>query len=500
METEDYDDVVLIGAGTTGLALARLLDIEGVRVTLVDPNPIVTNFPRGSHIDDEIMRLFQTLGLADAEPGYMVMDGVVALDPNGDEVFKFDMTEEQTDQGWLPDYQFFQPDFESILRGRLFQSERVTLRLGWRVTRVINKDEGVSVELTHRSTGETQIVEASYVVGCDGARSTTRALVSDATEDLGGTRGAFIVDIYRFVDMPSLPARRSTILASPRPVNYQPGIPPYSRFNFVLTGKEDAAALENPETVYEYLSPWIAPGDYRILRSDVYEYDARLVRGWRRGRVLIAGDAAHLMPPYLGQGMCSGLRDAANLAWKLARIVQGRSDDSLLDTYETERVPNVRGMIEESKRLGNQMAAICDGVEEREDTEVVDRSRAGIGPGIGIAGGCHSGALSAQPEIDGVRLDDIVGYAFALVASAVVLESIPVATRNQWVDWGVRIVPAKDGCESWLAALGADAAIIRPDRYIFSATTGQQELLDAFAQLIDQLSPAKSPAPALPVG
>ena len=485
-------DVVIIGAGTTGLGLARLLEMEGIRVMVVDPNPIVTSFPRGSHIDDEVMRLFQTFGLAHHEPGYMIMDGVVALDPFGVEVFKWPVTEGRTDQGWLKDYQFFQPDFEAAMRGKIFQSELVQLRLGWRASRVVESGDGVEIEITHRSGSETRIVTASYAVGADGSRSTTRALVSDRLEDLGGSRGAFIVDIMCFVDIPLLPPTVSTIFSGDRPVNYQPGIPPHARFNFVLTGKEDLAELTNPETVYEYLSPWIAPGDYRILRSDVYEFDAHLVRGWRRGRIMIAGDAAHLMPPYLGQGLCSGLRDSANLAWKLARVLRGESNDSLLDTYETERSPHVRGMIDESKRQGNLMAAMSAEPQNHGGTEVIDRSRARIGLGVAMGGDPRAGELSAQPEVQGTRLDDVVGYKFAVVASPELIEEIPSGILDSWRAWGSSIVSAESGAKKWLESLGVDAVIIRPDRYLFAATSGRQELCAAFEQLVGQLSPENS--------
>lgn len=487
---DESTDVVVVGAGTTGLALAHLLQMQGIRVMLVDPNPIVTSFPRGSHIDDETMRIFQTLGLAQSEPGYMVMGGVVALDPHGAEVFTWDVTEGRTEQGWLRDYQFFQPDFEATLRGRLYQSDRVQLMLGWRMTSVTDTGDSVEVEIENRRTGQVRSITASYLVGSDGARSVTRDLVSSVVEDLGGTRGAFIVDIMRFVEIESLPATRSTIFSGDRPVNYQPGIAPHARFNFVLTGREDLVNLTNPETVYDYLSPWIAPGDYRILRSDVYEFDAHLAHGWRRGRLLIAGDAAHLMPPYLGQGLCSGLRDAVNLAWKLARVVNGESDDSLLDTYEAERSPHVRGMIEESKRQGNLMAALSSGQIERPaagSAEVIDRSRARIGLGIGIAGDPLVGELSAQPLIGGTLLDDIVGYSFALIALPQVLESIGPQTIQGWQHQGVDVVAADGPAAAWLSDLEAVAVILRPDRYIFSTSSSAESLRQAFAELERQI-------------
>ena len=491
--TTTRTDVLVVGAGTTGLALARLLEMQGLQVTLIDPNPIVIGYPRGSHIDDEVMRLFQTLGMSAAEPGYMVMDGVVAFDPSGREVFKWDDTPGVTEQGWVRDYQFFQPDFEASMRGMLYSSESASLLLGWRMVTAVDTLNGVEVEIVHRTTGETRMVEASYMVGADGARSKTREYLNSRTEDLGGSRSAFIVDIYRFAEIASLPSTRSMIFSGTRPVTYQPGIPPYARFNFMLTGSDDVDTLTDPGTVYKYLRPWIAPGDYRILRSDVYRYDAHLVIGWRLGRILIAGDAAHLMPPYLGQGLCSGLRDAANLAWKLARVIRGTSDDSLLDTYESERSPHVRSMIEESKRQGNLMAALSSGMQSIEQTDVVDRSRLRLVAGAICKDYAHAGSLSAQPMVNGMRLDDLVGYAFALIAHAPVLAAIPADLLTDLRNWGLQIILAGPDCEDWLAALGADAVIVRPDRYIFAAVSGPEELLEATDDLVGQLSVTTSP-------
>lgn len=492
----DTTDVVIVGAGTTGLALARLLDREGVAVTVIDPNRIVAPFPRGSHIDAEVMRLIQTLGLAEAEKDYMVMDGVEGVDEQGGIIFQWQMEQGITAQGWNADYQFFQPDFEAALRGQLQVSERADLLLGWRMTDIRESADGVDVEVTYRATGETRVVHSRYVIGCDGARSTTRPHVTDDVEDLDGTRLALIVDIRRFAPTPHLPERATRMMSGARPVNLQPGIWPNYRFNFTLLG-EDGSRFEDPREVYDYISPWLAPEEYRILRSDVYQWNAHLVRGWKRGRVLIAGDAAHLMPPMLGQGMCSGLRDAANLAWKLARVIHGTSDPALLDTYESERSPHVRDMILESKRQGDLLRDVSLGRMTAADAaaQVIDRAHWSMGPGIGTDTP-GSGTLAPQPRVDGELLDDIVGFRFAIVAEPDVLAGIGADARHSWEDFGIRVVSSGGDGEAsqWLTGIGADAAVIRPDRYLFSVTSGAEELGAAVESLIGQLTGSRETA------
>lgn len=482
-------DVVVIGAGTTGLTLARLLDMQGVSVTVVDPTRIVAPFPRGSHIDAETMRTIQTLGLGSAEQGYMVMDGVEGVTEDGDVLFRWEMEQGTTAQGWKADYQFFQPDFEAALRGQLAVSERATLLIGWRMVDITEVADGVEVKISHHETREVRVLRARYAIGCDGARSKTRDHVTDVVEDLDGTRRALIVDIRLFGDVPShLPARTTRMMSGSRPVNLQPGVPPNYRFNFTLLG-EDGSRFADPREVYDYLRPWLSPDRYRILRSDVYEWNARLATGWRHGRVFIAGDAAHLMPPMLGQGMCSGMRDSANLAWKLARVIKGLSAESLLDSYESERRPHTRDMIVESKRQGDILRDVSLGKMGPPDVsgQVIDRDRWEIGPGILHDGDDHAGDLAPQPRVEGMLLDDIVGYNFALLVDEAVLAMVAPEIRKVGEDFGIHVVIAKGEGAAWLASGGSDAAVIRPDRYVFSATQGAEELNEALGSLFTQL-------------
>jgi len=485
---DDYD-VIVVGAGTTGLILGRLLTVQDVRVAVIDPNRIVCQHPRASHIDDECMRIVQTIGLADQELDYMVMSGFEVWGDSDRLLMSWEMIAGQTDQGWQSDYQFFQPDFEAILRGKLAQTELADLWLGWQVTDLEQHNAHVSVTVQNRATGVSQVVRGGYVVGCDGSRSVVREHVMRELEDFHGTRRSVIIDVQKFTSLDSLPASATYMKAGPRPFTHQPtsqGI--ISRFQFMLIGDEDVETFEDPETVYTLLAPYLAPDSYRIMRADVYAWHSHLVHGWQSGRLLIAGDAAHLMPPALGQGMCSGMRDAANLAWKLAAVVSGAGPDSLLDSYEQERLPHVRAMIIESTRQANIIAAAGRG-EPVAATGTIDRSRGTLARQTSLdhVGYPLAGHLSPQPRAaDGALLDDLVGYRFAVVGSQATIDAVDDATHQAWRELGAVVVPDFGATTLWLADALADAALIRPDRYVFAATHGPEQLAQATALLRTQ--------------
>jgi 3-(3-hydroxy-phenyl)propionate hydroxylase len=300
-------------------------------------------------------------------------------------------------------------------------------------------------------------------------------------EDLNATQRSLIVDIHPFESPAGLHPTRAFIRCNAdRQVTYVPLQPPMLRFELMLEAADEAHVRERPDHVYWMLSSWLAPGSYRVMRTDTYEWHAHLVRGWRQGHLLLAGDAAHTMPPMLGQGMCSGLRDAANLAWKLAAVVSGRSDQSLLDTYESERAAHVRPFILESARQANMVenhGPAC-GAPTAEEPEQLERLRPRLGPGVVDIENVAAGYLAPQPQADdGVLFDDIVGYNFAVFTTPDIAGSVWDETWEMWTDLDARVVTTRSrGLDRWLADHGGDALIVRPDRYTFAVTRGADEL------------------------
>jgi 3-(3-hydroxy-phenyl)propionate hydroxylase len=495
----DVCDVVVVGAGPVGLALARLLVSRGVTVAIVDPNRVVCQHPRATHLDDETMRTIQTLGAGDLERSYLRQAGWWLTGPDQKPFLELAMPDVESDQGWFTDYQFHQPDFESRLRGELAADSLASLWPGWEVTGLEQDESHVRLTLTERETKRAQTLQASFAVGADGASSLVRQHVARDLEDLGGTQRSVIVDVYPFEHPASLPRTTGFIRCeADLPVTYVPLFPPHLRFEFMLSPDQDAHEWARPGHVYQLLSSWLKPGSYRITRTDAYEWHARLVHGWREGRVLLAGDAAHEMPPMLGQGMCSGLRDAMNLAWKLALVVKGASGTELLDTYESERSAHVLPYIVESARQSNMIEAFSHGARPpaAEGAQVVERYRPLLGPGLVAEPAGAVGQLAPQPRgADGARLDDVSGYTFTVVGATNAIAAVDDATRDIWRRLGVVVL--EDGgpaVRDWLRGNGAAAAIVRPDRYAFALAKDTAGLATATRALAGKILKAEVPA------
>jgi 3-(3-hydroxy-phenyl)propionate hydroxylase len=490
----DAYDVAVIGAGPVGLALARLLTGRGVSVAMIDPNRIVCQHPRASHIDDETMRSIQTLGGADLERQYLRLAGSSISGLDGKPFLELHMPDVESDQGWFTDYQMHQPDFESRVRGRLASDPLADLWLGWEATAFTQNSTGVELALSERGTGKSEKLRAAYAVGADGTNSIVRRQIASSVEDLKGTQRSLIVDIYPFEHPASLPRKTCLIRCSEElPVTYVPLYPPHLRFEFMLAPDRDATEMSRPSSVYQLLSPWLEPGSYRITRTDAYEWHARLVHGWREGRVLLAGDAAHEMPPMLGQGMCSGLRDSMNLAWKLAMVVKGHSASELLDTYESERSAHVLPYITESARQANMVEAFIHGVRPpagaSDAPHVVERYRPLLGAGLVEKPEGAVGQLAPQPRgSEGARLDDVSGYRFTVVGDGDSLGGVDDATRNVWQK--LDMVAVRNGgpvVREWLTANNASAAIVRPDRYTYALAKDARSLTAATLALAKRL-------------
>ncbi|MEV7043888.1 bifunctional 3-(3-hydroxy-phenyl)propionate/3-hydroxycinnamic acid hydroxylase [Amycolatopsis sp. NPDC051061] len=490
--TGEHVDVVVIGCGTTGLALARLLEHEGLSVAVVDRGrmPMAR---RATHLDDETMRAFQTLGLHELEKTFSLTGTYRHYDAQWRMVMAMDMNRGLTEQGWQSDYMFHQPDFESVLRGHAHNYARASTWFGWEVTELDATDDEVVLSMREIATDLPSQVTASYVVGADGANSWVRRAMGFTQTDHHATHRSLIIDIMPLVEDERLAGRDSWIQAAIRnPLTMIPIAAPRMRYELMLRPDDDSVEFERTEKAYEVVAPWFAPHEYRLLRCDVYEWRSLTADQWRAGRVLIAGDAAHTMPPHLGQGMCSGIRDATNLAWKLGRVVRGDSPASLLDTYQSERRPHVLAYTTLAAELANHIETL----EAPEEEPVVFQAQAlrpPLGPGVRDEQGELAGTLSAQPRTPSDELlDDVVGYRFALVATPEALAGAD-PTTTEWLEaLDVRTVQAAPGeVAKWLSGLRVVAALVRPDRYLFGAASEPGEL-DA---LVARLGAALAPAP-----
>ncbi|WGR74509.1 MULTISPECIES: bifunctional 3-(3-hydroxy-phenyl)propionate/3-hydroxycinnamic acid hydroxylase [unclassified Bradyrhizobium] len=477
-------DVVIVGRGPVGATLANLLGLCGVRTLVLEREARTYHLPRAVHFDDECMRVFQTIGLADAIlPHVILSPGMRFLDADGRMLLDWSRPQTPTPMGWNLSYRFHQPDLEDVLIGGLNRWPHVTLRNRCDVFALDQDERGVRVRYEDLSNGKLSEIRAGYVVGCDGARSLVRRFIGSGMDDLGFHERWLVVDVLLKRNRDDLGDYSIQHCDPRRPATYVRGTGTRRRWEITVRPDEDSQEVAQPAMVWKLLSRWIAPGDAEIERAAVYTFHSTIAQQWRSGRLLLAGDSAHQTPPFLGQGMCAGIRDAANLAWKLGAILRGRAGAALLDTYQSERLPHVREFIELAIRLGGVIntkaieAGLAAG-EARENAPVkLEVKKPLLGPGLTLNDLPLVGQLAPQFALnDGSRSDDRIGYAHVvLVESAAALSS---RLRSGLSQAGIAILSGDDaeGVGRWLHEHGITAALVRPDRYVQGTARNDAEL------------------------
>jgi 2-polyprenyl-6-methoxyphenol hydroxylase-like FAD-dependent oxidoreductase len=487
-------DCVVIGAGPTGAVLTALLAQRGHRVLVVERDERVFPLPRAVHFDHEIARVLQEVGVMDRLlPTMSAANEYRFENAAGELLVHVVMPRDSASSGWEASYMFVQPQLEQVLRDRLGELVGATAWWGAECVAIAQSDE--TVALTLRRAGRTDVVRARYAIGCDGASSAVRNLLGLEMDDLGFDEPWVVIDTKpkRGIGLDDTTAYQYCNPA--RPTTCVPAGPGRRRWEFMLLPCETRESIATPESVWQLLAPWGGEAALDLVRVAVYRFHALIARQWRSNRVLLAGDAAHQMPPFMGQGMCSGIRDAANLAWKLDLVLSGVASDVLLDSYETERAPHVRHIVETSIALGR---VVCEQDAERaaqRDALLLAARRTGANPlggqggqaariaqGVVQCGSTGAGELFPQPHVrvrDGImRLDDVVGAGARLMLAS----NVDLAT----VDERIAIVSLQDSVSeretsdartvfecggpratAWLRERGAVAALVRPDHYVY---------------------------------
>lgn len=357
----DAYDVAIVGCGPVGALAAALAAQAGLRTVAFDVAPEIYDLPRAIHFDAQIMRLLQQIGIAD-EVRKVVRPWHRSTFTGADgEVLRSHEFPTEEVEGWPPHLLFYQPELERLLRqaarghgAELFMSTEL---------RGFEQDGGeVRLELAH--TGSTETVSAAWMIGCDGASSATRKILGIALDDMRFDEQWLVVDAA-VVEQAGLP-RESRMVCDPRrPSTVIEGRGNHRRWEFMLLPGEDPEVVSSEEHVRRLIGEWIEPSRVDIMRAAVYRFHGLVAHQWRRGRVFLAGDAAHQTPPFLGQGMCHGMRDAENLVWKLREVQAGRSAPDLLDSYTAERKPHVEEIIAMAVAAGRDIC-ITDSVAATE--------------------------------------------------------------------------------------------------------------------------------------
>ncbi len=473
-------DVLIIGGGPTGVTLAALLARRGVSVIVAEKEADIHPLPRAAHIDHEGMRILQEAGAAEAVMATCrSADRYEFRNAKGKVLLCFSGAEQIGPGGWPMANMIHQPSVEAALRMALGQLQSAELHSHWEMRSLSDDGDGVTAGFA-TPDGERSL-RTRWLVGADGARSPVRKACGITFEDLGFEEPWLVVDVL--VDDPSrLPTANLQICDPARPTTCVLMGEGRHRWEFMILPGETPEHVSDPAFVARLLAPWNVEGAVQIERTAVYTFRARIAEHWRKGRVLLAGDAAHQTPPFAGQGLCSGLRDAANLAWKLAAATKGEADTALLDTYQTERAPHVRATINMAIMMGRMVCTTSRWQAALRDTKLGLARMLGklpngppayppISVGAILAGSPGAGRYFPQPiAADGTRLDD------ALAGSGPWL-----ITREQLESGDLR--PFGEALTVWFGKLGATAVMLRPDRHVFGSGV-PDDLTERWEQLL----------------
>lgn len=484
----DQPDVVVVGAGPTGVTAAILLAQAGVRTLVLDRWSDVFPQPRAAHFDDEVYRILARLGVAQQVGAITIPGaGLRLLSPSHVTLAQFDRTDPRTSNGYPQANMFDQPELEAVLRSRMSELPLATFRGDVDVRTVRpNGPKRPEVEYVDLGTQEVHRVRPRFVLGCDGANSTVRAAMGSAMRDLGFSEQRWlVVDIVSPRDLGHWGGVHQ-VCDSSRAATYTRMGESRHRWEFALRDGESLVDYQDLDALAPLLAPWAADtADFDVVRLAEYTFKAELADRWHRDGVFLLGDAAHLTPPFIGQGMGAGIRDAANLAWKIAAVVDGTLPATVLDSYEAERAPHARAMIRLACLVGRAMTAggplgnrlrgavvpllvHLPGVRGRVldsttpalcRSSLVDRRRPGRGLG---------GTLCPNPVLpSGERLDAEAGERWAVVA-----RTVPTGRDAEFLRaHDAALIDARETPEldRWLGR--HQAALVRPDRTVMTAGT-----------------------------
>ncbi|HTD05829.1 bifunctional 3-(3-hydroxy-phenyl)propionate/3-hydroxycinnamic acid hydroxylase [Undibacterium sp.] len=340
-------DVLLVGLGPVGATAANLLGRYGVRTLVIEKSPDIFMAPRAIVLDNEALRILQMAGLEEGAFETQAIAKVQMRSP------LFGNYARANTAGPLDGHPrlvtFYQPDLERTLRTRLAAYPDVQVALGAELINITENEHGIHVEV-RMADGQIQTVQTRFLVGADGASSFVRRHAGLDFQGKTFEQDWLIVDAR---DVPN-PIDHVEFLCDPRrPTPHMPAPGNRQRWEFKLQPGETPEQMEKPESIRKLLAPWCKPEDITIERTAVYRFHARIVDRFSRGRIFLVGDAAHITPPFAGQGLVAGLRDVANLCWKLAWVVHGRASAAILDTYDIERRPHAKSIIKLALFMGS---------------------------------------------------------------------------------------------------------------------------------------------------
>jgi 2-polyprenyl-6-methoxyphenol hydroxylase-like FAD-dependent oxidoreductase len=528
MNTQKMYDVAIVGYGPVGQSLAILLGERGYDVAVFDRWPSLYPLPRAVFHDHEIRRVFHAMGVGEeVEKISQPSAKYQWFNADWKTLVEIDWSAESISDGPVG-YLFNQPSLEALLDRKAKTLPSVDVQQGWEATALqqltghceLSLRKGEMQGSSWVPTGEIQTIYAKYVIGADGANSFVRKSQNILFEDLGFQEDWLVIDLKPKegvkLDVPDIgqwcnPARPTTMV---------PGGPGYRRWEFMRLSHEKVEDLQKPEKVWELLSPWVTPEQATLVRYAVYKFRSLIAENWHAGRVVLAGDAAHQMPPFMGQGMCSGLRDAWNLAWRFDLILKGISSPDLLQGYTPERRPQVRAVIDASIAMG-RLVCISDTAEAaKRDEAYLSGQVPPLPPFPGLSDGLicgeeryavygTAGSLSVHGQVsndgDEMRYDDAVTNGFHIIAldadpeaqldesslaafASIGGQTIGITTDDGIAKTGRILLDVSGKYKRFFDEHGVTAVLVRPDYYVYGAVKKLTDLPALVSQLTSRLS------------
>ena len=492
MKAPRQTQVIIIGAGPTGLTLANLLGGEGIRTLLVERNPGCVPEPRAIALDGESLRTIQAAGLADTVlPD--IKQGFVADYVNGEGIHLYTMDTTPRPYGFCLQNSFDQPTLERHLLAGLGRFDCVSVHHETELEAF--EQDGGCVRATLRDVdGQTVEVAADYLVGCDGGRSAVRQSLGIGMQGDRLPQKWLVIDTvdHHLTDEPECrffcdPARPAMTLLRPGGER---------RWEWMLMEGETDEEMLDDDRIAELLAPHTVPGEVEVYRKCVYGFSAVVAESFSAGRVFLAGDAAHMTPPFAGQGLNAGVRDVRNLSWKLAAVLQGSLSPSLLDTYNIERHDAAREVVDLAVALGDQIQPTDSAVAAERDAMFAELNkdpaqaaafgRDMIAPlfdirlGSGWFGSDElAGRLLPQPSVSSDRgevlLDDALAAGFVALLGPGAEPGETLTSHPLWQALSPSVYPMPDALRSFTGDMQGKALLIRPDRFVLAALTTTEE-------------------------
>ena len=463
-------DIIIIGLGPTGGTLANLLALHGFSILIIEKEKSFYPLPRAVHFDDEIMRVFQTIGITNKILKHTIINkGTKFVNSKNKVVLDWPRPRSITENGWYPSYRFHQPDLERKLRGRLKDFKKVSIMQNTKVVSLKENNNSLKVVLENVNNRKIKEVSSKYVVGCDGANSTVRELIKSKFQNLGFTQKWAVVDLILKKDKKELPDRTIQYSNPKQPATYCRNVGKRRRWEFAIHNNISEKKVLSNSYIWNFLKPWLNPRDAFMERKTIYTFQSAISKKWKKGRVFLAGDAAHLMPPFMGQGMCAGIRDASNLAWKIAYCLKNNHSEKLLNTYQTERYSNVKEYIKTTAKMGEFVNAVGTSNITGEVSSTSDGQKSmksikpKLGKGLGKVQDKNRGKIFPQFIIkSGKSLDDKFSLKPILILSKEIKKNI--SSKLNFIH-----TKKNKNLETFFENSKSIAIIVRPDRFILSS-------------------------------